>query len=91
MSPTRWIHAGGNGSRTVSKWARAITARRRGLGMPRLLVLPSWASENIVSISRSNWSAGRTSHTKRAVLFTGVPELVPRAGRDEDAVTGPGR
>ena len=54
-------------SRTVSKCACAITASRSRLGMPCELVLPSRASENIVSISCSNCSAGRTSHTKRAV------------------------
>src|SRR5215218_3829413 len=62
----RCIHAGGKGRRTSSKWARAITASRSGLGMPFRPVLPSAASPNIVSISRSNCSAGRTSHTKCA-------------------------
>src|SRR5215471_3465881 len=62
------IQTGGKGSTTVSRWARATTASRNGFGMPFLFVLPSAASENIVSISDSNWSAGRISqrNTSRA-------------------------
>jgi hypothetical protein len=48
----------------VSKHALAITASRKAFGMPFAFVLPSAASENIVSISDSNWSAGRISHRK---------------------------
>jgi hypothetical protein len=80
-SAARWTNTGGNGPRTVLKWARAITARRSGFGMPLRLVLPSDASVNIVSISDSNASAGRTSQRKRASPFPafskrcGVPGL----------------
>ena len=42
-----------------------MTASRSGFGMPLRFVLPSTASVNIVSSSDSNWSAGRTSQTKR--------------------------
>src|SRR3954454_11948010 len=58
--------AGGNGRRTVSKCAFAITASRNGFGMPFRFVLPSAARANIVSSSASNWRAGRTSQTKWA-------------------------
>src|SRR3954452_10562042 len=58
--------AGGDGKRTVSKCAVAITASRSGFGMPFRLVLPSAARANIVSSSASNWRAGRTSQTKWA-------------------------
>jgi hypothetical protein len=63
-SATFCIQAGTTGSWTVSKWEFAITARRKGFGIPFLFVFPSAASENIVSISGSNWSAGRISHRK---------------------------
>ena len=46
--------------------ACAITASCSGFGIPLRFVLPSAASENIVSISDSNCSAGRISHTKCA-------------------------
>ena len=39
-SPTRCSHAGGKGSRTVSKCARAITASRKGFGIPSAVRLP---------------------------------------------------
>ena len=45
-----------------------MTASRSGFGMPFLFVLPSRASENIVSISCSNWRAGRISQRKRAAV-----------------------
>ena len=64
--PIRCTRAGGNGSRTVSKCAFAITASRSGFGIPLRFVLPSAASANIVSSSASNWRAGRTSQTKWA-------------------------
>ncbi|MDQ3859608.1 MAG: hypothetical protein M3327_14390 [Actinomycetota bacterium] len=49
-----------------SKCACAITASRSGFGTPFRFVLPSLASVNMVSISDSNSSAGRTSQRKRA-------------------------
>src|SRR5436190_14843383 len=64
--PIRCTMAGGNGRRTVSKCAFAITASRSGFGMPFRFVLPSAARANIVSSSASNWRAGRTSQTKWA-------------------------
>ena len=89
-SPSFCIQAGGKGSRTSSKWALAITASRSGLGMPFLLVLPSAASVNIVSISCSNWSAGRISQRKTASRVAGVPERVLGAGGDDDLLAGGG-
>jgi hypothetical protein len=62
----RCIHAGGNGNCTMSNVSRAMTASRSGFGIPFLFVLPSAASENIVSIGCSNLSAGRISQTKCA-------------------------
>ena len=43
--------------------------------MPFLFVLPSLASANIVSSSRSNWSAGRTSVTKTASVSPAFQNL----------------
>ena len=60
VSPTRCSTLGTSGARRPSQWASAITARRIGLGMPFLFVLPSAASPNMVSISASNCSAGVT-------------------------------
>ena len=76
----------------MSKWAFAITASRKGFGMPFRLVLPSAASENIVSISDSNWSAGRISHRKTSSSSPAfhqvcdTPGAMPRrlAGADLD-------
>ena len=73
----------------MSKCARAITASWSGFGSPLRFVLPCAASVNIVSISDSNWSAGLTSHWKRASLLAGVPEAVRRAGRDDGDLAGP--
>src|SRR5262249_26576212 len=65
-SAARCRKAGGKGRRTLSKCALAITASRSGFGKPFRFVLPSAASVNIVSISDSNWSAGRISQRNRA-------------------------
>ena len=84
--PTRWSQAGGNGNRTSPKWCRAITARRSGFGIPFRFTLSSAASPNIVSISCSKPSAGRTSQTKCAVSS---PTFRKRCG--VPAGTGRGR
>ena len=66
---SRTLHPDGDsGSLTSSKWCFAITARRSGFGMPLRFVLPSPASAYIVASNCSNWSAGRTSHRKRAAV-----------------------
>ena len=65
----------------MSKWAFAITASRNGFGMPFLFVLPSAASENIVSISDSNWSAGRISHRKTSSSSPAFHHLCDSPGR----------
>ena len=54
-----------------------MTASRIGFGIPFLFTLPSSASVNIVSISRSKSSAGLTSQTKCAVSS---PTLRKRCG-----------
>ena len=74
-SPSFCIQAGGNGSRTSSKWWFAITASRNGLGRPFLFVLPSFASPNIVSISASNCSAGLTTQRNRAAVSEAFQNL----------------
>src|SRR4051812_39333417 len=58
---------GTTGSRTSSKWWFAIGASRSGFGMPLRFVFPAAASEYIVSISRSNCSAGVTVQMNRAL------------------------
>ena len=90
-SPIRCIHAGGNGRRTVSKCAPAITASRSGFGIPFRFVFPSAASANIVSSSYSNPSAGRISQMKRAGVFAGVlePMLAFRRARGYVARAAP--
>src|SRR6266511_4183397 len=65
-SPSFCSDCGMSGRRTSSKWWFAITASRNGFGMPLRFVLPAAASEYIVAISRSNWSAGVTVQTNRA-------------------------
>ena len=65
-----------------------MTARRSGFGMPFLLTLPSSASQNIVSISCLNPSAGVTSQTKSAISLADVLEPVRHSRRDEDPVAG---
>ena len=88
--PAFCIQAGGNGSRTSSKCAFAITARRSGFGMPFLFVLPSFASANIVSSSRSNWSAGRTSVTKTASVSPAFQNLCELPAGTITRLTGAG-
>ncbi len=73
--PAFCTQEGGNGSRTSSKWASAITASRSGFGIPFRFVLPSAASSNMVSSSRSNWSAGLTSQTKVASVSPAFQNL----------------
>ena len=73
--PSFWMKAGGNGSRTSSKWWFAITASRSGFGRPFLFVLPSFARPNIVSISFSNWSAGLIAQRNRAAVSDAFQNL----------------
>ena len=81
--------AGGNGNRTVSKWAFAITASRSRFGIPFRFVLPSFASAKIVSSSDSNCSAGRISATKCASPGR-RSRTVRRAGRNRQPLARAG-
>ena len=87
-SPSFCSQCGIFGSRTSSKWWFAITASRIGFGMPFLFVLPAAASEYIVAISRSNWSAGVTVQTKRTSSSPAFQNLCAVPGSTVDGLAG---
>ena len=73
-SPTRCSQAGGNGRRTVSKCAFAMTASRSGFRSPFRFVLPSEASE--LTNSMTLLASG-----ERVVVSAPSPEVVAQLRR----------
>jgi hypothetical protein len=59
------------------------------LGIPFRFVLPSFARANIVSRSRSNCSAGRTSQTKTASVSPAFQNLCALFGGTTTVSPGP--
>jgi len=85
-SADRWSEAGGNGRRTVSKCAFAITASRNGFGIPLLVRLSLRGEGEHRLDQRLELERGPYLAEETCLALAGIPEAMGGARRDHGDV-----